>query len=82
MSYSADLCSPWDHWGSSSMWEYLREKISSYKATRRADCHIPALLSEAGTVLPDSLFLCVTLAVSVSQSDGGFFLSFLSPFFY
>lgn len=37
-----------------------------------------SLLLEAAAVLPDSLFPCVSLAVSVSGSDGGFFLSFLS----
>lgn len=37
-----------------------------------------SLLLEAAAALPDSLFPCVCLAVSVSGSDGGFFLSFLS----
>lgn len=38
----------------------------------------PSLLFEAAAVLPDFLFPCVSLAVSVSGSDGGIFLSFLS----
>lgn len=66
------------------MWEYLRGKISSYKATKRVDCHIqaPSLLLEAAAVLLDSLFLCANLAVSVSQTDGGFFLFFCFSFFF
>lgn len=61
------------------MWKCLRGKISSYKAIRKAACHIQTpLFLEAAAALPDSLFPCES--VSISGSDGGFFLSFLSFF--